>query len=163
MRLSGAAIRRFAENISSWYRNFNTLPERKLLLTGLETAGVKAGGEWIELVTTNLSGHREVEGATTIDVATAKELHDRAVAFVDVSASSVAELIPRAHRLDFYREFDELRLLELVNKSQEIVIYGRVESEPTNAAAKAVTWGFERVYYFVDGISGWRGAGYPVE
>ena len=136
---------------------------REFLLTGLETAGVKAGGEWIQLVTTNLSGHREVEGATTIDVATAKALHDRAVTFLDVSASGVAELIPRAHRLNYYSEFDELRLLELVDKSQEIVIYGREESDPANAAAKAVSWGFERVYFFVDGILGWKKAGHPVE
>ncbi len=32
-----------------------------------------------------------------------------------------------------------------------------------NAAAKAVAWGFERVYYFPDGIDGWKHAEHPVE
>ena len=40
------------------------------------------------LVRTNVSGEFEIKGATTIDVVTAKALHDRAVAFVDVGDSS---------------------------------------------------------------------------
>ena len=139
------------------------LPERKLLRAGLEKADVKPGKEWIGLVRTNVSGEFEIEGATTIDVATAKALHDRSVTFVDLRNAFAFGHIPRANRLNYY-EFDEARLLELVNKSQEAVIYGHVGSRNTaNAAAKAVAWGFERVYFFPGGFDDWKGAGYPVE
>jgi TolB-like protein/class 3 adenylate cyclase/rhodanese-related sulfurtransferase len=142
------------------------LPERKLLLAGLEKAGVKSGKEWIGLVRTNVSGEFEIEGATTIDVATAKALHERGVTFVDVRNVFAAGHIPQAHELNYYNEFDEARLLELVDKSQEVVIYGHAGigvRSTANAAAKAVAWGFERVYNFPDGFDGWKGAGYPVE
>jgi rhodanese-related sulfurtransferase len=109
-----------------------------------------------------LSGHFEVEGATKIDVPTAKALHDRAVTFVDVSAFRV-ELIPRAHRLHYTNELDEIPLLDLVDKTQEVVFYGLPEVAPAYASAKAIYWGFERVYYFPDGTDGWRRAGHPVE
>jgi len=102
------------------------VPERKLLLAGLEKAGVKSGKEWLGLVRTNVSGEFEIEGATTIDVATAKALHERGVTFVDVRELFAAGHIPQAHELNYYNEFDEARLLELVDKSQEVVIYGHV-------------------------------------
>ncbi len=119
------------------------------------------------LVRTNVSGEFEIKGATTIDVVTAKALHDRAVTFVDVREEFAAGHIPQAHGLIYASEFVEARLLELVDKSQEIVIYGQsVGGEvrnTANATAKAVAWGFERVYYFPDGIDGWKRAGYPIE
>ena len=84
-------------NRSSFYIGSGELPERDLLLAGLEKAGVKPGGEWIGLVTTKPSGELEVEGATMIDVATAKSLHDRAVVFVDVGNEFDVRHIPQAH------------------------------------------------------------------
>ena len=156
------------ENVSSSVFNMfaGELPERNLLRAGLEQAGVRPGGEWIGLVRTNVSGEFEIEGATTIDVATAKALHDRAVTFVDLRDEFSFGHIPRAHELSYYSEFDEARVSELVNKSEEIVVYGAAGSgirNTANAAAKAVDWGFERVYYFPDGFDGWKRAGYPVE
>ncbi len=32
-----------------------------------------------------------------------------------------------------------------------------------DACAKAVTWGFGKIYYFRDGFAGWKGAGYRVQ
>ena len=111
-----------------------------------------------------MSGEFEIEGATTIDVATAKALHDRAATFVDLRDEFAVGHIPQAHGLRYFTEFDEARLLELVNKSQEAVIYGDVGSRnAASAAAKAVAWGFERVYHFPDGFDGWKRAGHPVE
>jgi rhodanese-related sulfurtransferase len=152
-------------NTSQFFSYFvGALPERKLLLAGLEKAGVKSGKEWLGLVRTNVSGEFEIEGATTIDVATAKALHDRAATFLDLRDEFAVGHIPQAHELNYYNEFDKARLLELVDKSQEAVIYGYAGSRNTaNAAAKAVAWGFERVYYFPDGFEVWKGAGYPVE
>jgi rhodanese-related sulfurtransferase len=34
---------------------------------------------------------------------------------------------------------------------------------PSFACAKALTWGFTRVYYFGGGLYAWNKAGYPVE
>ena len=32
----------------------------------------------------------------------------------------------------------------------------------SKACAKAVGWGFEKVYYLREGLPGWKAAGYPV-
>jgi rhodanese-related sulfurtransferase len=32
----------------------------------------------------------------------------------------------------------------------------------TQASAKALFWGYKKVFYFRDGFSGWKAAGYPV-
>jgi rhodanese-related sulfurtransferase len=66
--------------------------------------------------------------------------------------------------LDLFNDFEEARLLEIAAKTQEIVIYGRAATRyPAMACAKAVNWGFERVYCFVAGFEEWRQAGYPIE
>ena len=115
-------------------------------------------------MTTNLSGHLEVKGATTIDVPTAKALHDRGVIFVDIFYMWTAAHIPGAYYVDVIAgEFDEFELLKIVEKDQEVVIYGGVNRYAANASAMAVMWGFEKIYYFRDGTEGWNSAGYPVE
>jgi tetratricopeptide (TPR) repeat protein len=142
------------------------LPERDLVREGLAKAGVKPGTQWIGLLRTNESGEFEVEGATTIDVRTAKALHERGATFVDVSQTFVIEHIPDAHWLPYYNVYKG-PLMELVNTDEEIVIYGlavgQMVREVPISAAKAVSWGFEKVYYFPGGIDGWKRAGYPVE
>ncbi|MFQ6024886.1 MAG: tetratricopeptide repeat protein, partial [Acidiferrobacterales bacterium] len=70
---------------------FKWAGDRKPLREGLRKAGVESGSEWAALVTTGPSGY-EIKGATSVDVATAKELHDRGVAFIDVY-----HLWPRGH------------------------------------------------------------------
>ena len=50
------------------------------------------------------------------------------------------------------------------SKAEEVVIYGHEDDrDMAAAAAKAVVWGFQKVYYLDDGLDGWRNAGYPVE
>jgi len=97
------------------------------------------------LVRTNVSGEFEIKGATTIDVVTAKALHDRAVAFVDVGEQFAIGHIPQAHALVYPSDFDEVRLLELVDKTQEIVIYsdigGQQDRYAANMAARALARG----------------------
>ncbi len=65
----------------------------------------------------------------------------------------------------FSGEFTEVRLSRIVNKDEEVVIYGPGGNRRSsgNAIAMAVTWGFEKVYFFPDGLDGWRSAGHPVE
>ena len=139
-------------------------PERKLLREGLRKAAVKAGGEWVALVTTTSSDKFEVRGATMIDISIAKALHDREVPFVDTRPRFATGHIPRAHSLDYFYEFDEARILDIVNKTQEVVIYGPAEDRDTAlACAKAVAWGFEMVSCFMGGLDDWTRAGYAVE
>jgi TolB-like protein/class 3 adenylate cyclase/cytochrome c-type biogenesis protein CcmH/NrfG len=143
---------------------FSKRPERNLLREGLKKVGVKTGGEWTLLVTTTPTGEFEVEGATMIDVSTAKALHDRKVPFVDTRGLIAIGRISRTHSLDYFNDFEEARLLEIADKTQELVIYGRAETRyPAQACAKAVYWGFEKIYCFVAGFEQWKQAGHPIE
>lgn len=152
------ATRTFGERVA-------VLPERKSLRKGLSIAGVAAGTGWMALVKTALTGF-EVEGAATIDADAAKALHGRGVNFVDARRRAFWSRgrIPGAHNLFVFGDFDEARLLEIVSKAEKVVIYGLEEDrDMANAAAKAVVWGFQKVYYFDAGFNGWKREGHPVE
>lgn len=59
-----------------------------------------------------------------------------------------------------------MTLSEIVEKSQEIVIYtSHTEGCQwgPEGPAQAVKWGFQKVYYFQTGLSAWKAAGYPVD
>ena len=108
----------------------------------------------------------KVEGATTVDVATAKALFDQGVPFVDVRGDPYSDgHIPRAVHLKLTTAFGKVELAEVVKKDQEVVIYcdGHTCNWSSNACEVAVSWGFKKVYYFRDGYPGWKAAGYPVE
>ncbi len=157
------------ENVDAtraWAETVAVLPERKFLREGLGKAGVDAGTGWRALVKSAAPTGYEVEGAVTIDADAAKALHGRGVNFVDTRRGALWShgRIPGAHSLFVLDGFDELRLLEIVGKDEEVVIYGREEDRDiANAAAKAVVWGFQKVYYLDDGFNGWKQEGYPVE
>ena len=110
----------------------------------------------------------DVEGATTIDAARARALLDEGVTFVDVRGKDPAwesGRIPGAVHLHLYHDFSEEKLTKVVAKEDPLVIYasGLRSRESGAASARAVSWGFENVYYFHEGFPGWRGAGYAVE
>ena len=109
----------------------------------------------------------EVEGATTIDVATAKDLFDRSVPFIDVRGRRhyIPGHIPGAVRLRLGSgAFNESALAEVVNKDQEVVIYcnGPSCGASSEACEMAISWNYKKVYYFRDGFPGWKAAGYSV-
>ena len=145
---------------------FKWVGDLKPLKEGLRKAGVEVGGEWRDRLYPGPLGFDEVKGAKTIDLKTAKALHERGVIFIDISFIWMQNRIPGAYHLSRWtKEFNEVRLLELVDKGQEVVIFhggGRVRAGAT-AVAKAVDWGFKSVYYFPDGLNKWKAAGYPVE
>jgi TolB-like protein/rhodanese-related sulfurtransferase len=154
---------------------FRWTGDQKSLREGLVKAGVGGGQvDWMALVVTSLSAeddHRyEVEGATTVSVETAKAMHDRGVPFVAVDSRWIVEHIPSAYNMEPAKgEFNKVRLSEIANKDQEVVIYrgggfsgGGSARDTANASAMAVTWGF-KVYYFAGGIDAWKKAGHPVE
>jgi rhodanese-related sulfurtransferase len=120
----------------------------------------------------------EAEGATEIDVATAKSFHDRGVKFIDVSSEHVWKNghIPGAVNLPSernkedpaHKRFRETALRELLGKTDEVVLYScyRVTCDADASAweaAKAVNWGYEEVFFLVTGTRVWAEAGYPVE
>jgi tetratricopeptide (TPR) repeat protein len=142
-----------------WFGDYNPLRE------GLRKAGVKPEANWSSLLSSGASGF-EVKSAKTIDVETAKTLHERGVPFISMHFTWEQSRIPGAYYLDrYYYEFNEVRLAEIVGKTQEVVIYGRSGDDrgAAEAAARAVTWGYENVYFFRDGLDKWKAAGYPVE
>ena len=66
----------------------------------------------------------------------------------------------------FSYDFNEVRLSKIIQKNQDVVLYstwGDGERWLINAAALAVTWGYEKVHYYKDGLSGWENAGYPID
>jgi TolB-like protein len=158
--------------------NFNTLRllyfrwqgDIKPLREGLKIAGIKPEANWSALMssTSGEAKDLQVKGATKIDVKMAKVLHERGVPFVDIYQIWWQKHIPGAHHLSwFYGEFNEASLGKIVSKNQEVVIYSSDSVGRTRGAqncAKAVTYGFEKVYYLPEGsLSKWEKAGYPVE
>ncbi len=109
----------------------------------------------------------EIPGAQTIDAATAKQLFDKGVTFVDVRKDSDFEAgrVPGAHHLELKKVFTGDSLGQVAGKDAEIVIYcnGHSCMRSSKACAQAVEWGYSKVYYFRDGMPAWQSAGYPVE
>lgn len=109
----------------------------------------------------------EIAGAKTIDVAMAKQLFDKGVPFVDVRKDSDFEAgrVPGAHHLELSKVFSDEMLGQVVGKGDEVVIYcnGQECMRSSEACAKAVEWGYGKVYYFRDGMPAWQSSGFPVE
>ncbi len=108
-----------------------------------------------------------IEGATTVDAAAAKALFDGGVPFVDVRTKDLWEAghVPGAVFLDLFNAFDEDSLLMVAAKDRNIVIYcdGPGCNRSSKACAEAVSWGFEKIFYFRGGFPAWRAAGFPTD
>ncbi len=135
-----------------------------LFLTSVATA--QAQTDWQTLQTMSGSDVIAVEGATEIDVSTAKTLHDQGVKFVDVrkTRSWKRGHIPGASGL---RYPTEAALMAILDKNEEVVFYCDCAgyagcNRSSDASAKAVSWGYQNVYYLTD-AGAWSAAGYPLE
>lgn len=161
-----------------WYGDmFNYDPAyRDRLIEGLRKAGVPEGAgtnipfEKYRALLRKSGGYYEVTGATTIDHKQAKTLHDRRVKFVDVRPGRAANgfasgHVPGAFNLDVATELSRDSLSRIVGKDEEFVLscHGKTCPDSAYASAKALIWGFKRVYYFAGGFPAWQEAGYPVE
>jgi adenylate cyclase len=158
-----------------WYGDMSDYhrPYRERLLAGLRKAGVPEGAgtdipyeDYARLVSKQ-NGEYSVEGATKIDAPTAKELHDRGVQFVDVRTPIAHGRghIPGAHVRDVVTTLSRETLSQVVDKGSEVVFYcyGKFCHYSAFASAKALKWGFSKVYYFAGGYPAWVDNGYPVE
>ncbi|WP_421783860.1 rhodanese-like domain-containing protein [Kiloniella litopenaei] len=109
----------------------------------------------------------DVPGATTVNTAEAKALFDEGVYFVDVRKDSDWEAgrVPDAIHIELKKVFSDETLTAEVEKDAKVVIYCNGEKclRSSQAAAKAVEWGFSNVYYYRDGFPAWKAAGNPVE
>lgn len=139
-------------------------------LAGLKKAGVRPGpmsGEGYRALLGRDQGEYTVEGATEIDVTEAKTLVDRGVKVVDVrdAGNYHRGRIPNAINIDLNLDFAEENLAQVVAKDEEFIVHcwGKYCPYSAIAAAKAVRWGYTRVYRLADGVPGWEGAGYPIE
>ena len=158
-----------------WYGDiFNyDLAYRDRLKEGLRKAGVPEGAgtdipyEKYRALMHKSGAYYEVTGATTIDLQQAKTLHGRRVKFVDVRAAKDFGRghVPGAFNLDVATELSRESLSRIVRKDEEFVLscHGKTCPDSAYASAKAVVWGFKRVYYFASGYPAWKEAGYPVE
>jgi len=111
---------------------------------------------YVKLVTGNSFSGYTVEGATKIDVSTAKSLHDRGVRFIDARFEGDWEKshIPGASNL-IAAWVTEEALMKIVGKDEEVVFYcdGADCSASPYACAKALSLGYEKVYYFAERYS----------
>jgi len=159
------------------FHSFGTKAAQERLRTGLSNIPALT---WQYLVTYHLDGPdtwSEIEGATEIDLATAKSFHDRSVLFVDLGNKAEGQWekgrVSGAINLPFWiennatkRRFREISLNEILDKTEEVVFYWCAPGStciPNGAVAKAVNWGYQKVYYFVGGAAAWKEAGYPIE
>ena len=108
-----------------------------------------------------------VDGATTVDTAKAKSLFDSGTLFVDVRSDKdwAAGRIPDAVHIELKKVLSEATLSKELKKDEPAVIYCNGESclRSSKASAKAVGWGFTKIYYYRDGFPAWKAAGYPTE
>ncbi|MFZ2507807.1 MAG: TIR domain-containing protein [Steroidobacteraceae bacterium] len=158
-----------------WYGDlFNYDPAyRNQLMEGLRMAGVPEGAgtdipfEEYRALLRKTGGYFDVTGATTIDVRQAKALHGRGAKFVDVRAAKgfASGHVPGAFNLDLSTEYSRENLSRIVGKDEEVVVscHGKTCPDSAYASAKALKWGFKRVFYFAGGFPAWEEAGYPVE
>ncbi len=135
-----------------------------LSLASVATAQTET--DWKMLLTTSGTKVIAVEGATKIDISTAKTLHERGVQFIDTrGAAWNYGHIPGALDLSFPTE---AKLMEIVDKNEEVVFYCEcdVGSASCNlsphASARAVAFGYQNVSYFTN-FNEWGPAGYPIE
>jgi TolB-like protein/class 3 adenylate cyclase/rhodanese-related sulfurtransferase len=140
---------------------FKEETDRTRLRKGLQLAGLPKAGKGKHVSPT------EIAGATTVDPVAAKILFDRGVPFVDVRPDgrwNYAHISGAVNLSLKHRAFSEAALSLVAAKDQEVVIYcmGPRCLLSSKACAKAVGWGFEKVYYLREGLPGWKAAGYPV-
>ncbi len=108
-----------------------------------------------------------VDGATRIDIATAKAMHDEGRLFVDVQGffEWKRSHIPGAL---LGASITEAEFAQIANKNTKIVFYCDCDlgsdtcNLSPNASAKAAAWGYSKIYYFTN-YSEWKAAGYSTE
>ncbi len=107
-----------------------------------------------------------VDGAMTINVYQARQLHDLGAVFIDVRPRQAWAWghVAGAVHLDLARDFIGLARSEWP-RSVPLVVYCDSDVCPQSAEAVrlAVDWGYTQVFYFRQGYFAWMLADYPQE
>ena len=107
-----------------------------------------------------------IKGAQTIDAFEALKLFEHGATFIDVRDVVEYQLghIRSAVHLDLKRDFNDLYLIETLDRNIPIVIYCNSAHCYRSAVATflAVAWGYENVHYFKDGYFTWLALDLPV-
>ena len=113
------------------------------------------------------SAPEEVAGATTIDTAEAKRLHDEGALFIDLrrQRERAEGTIPRSRYLELRRVFNETQLKAASPEGRALVMFSDGLSclRAAKGAERAVGWGYSKVYYYRGGFPAWKGMKLPVE
>jgi rhodanese-related sulfurtransferase len=106
-----------------------------------------------------------VPGATTIDADKARFMFDDGVKFIDVRNPRLFARghVPGAIHLDLKYAYSLQALEAVANRNEPIVIYTSNTKCPRafHASRMALEWGYNKVYYFRNGIVEWRRLGFP--
>lgn len=107
-----------------------------------------------------------IAGAKTVDAYQALTLFEKGATFIDVRDQFEFQLghIRSAVHLDLKRDFNDLYLIETLDRNIPIVIYCNSAHCYRSAVATflAVAWGYENVHYFKDGYFTWMALDLPV-
>ena len=109
----------------------------------------------------------QIVGATTIDAAGARKLHEQGAVFIDVRdelSFSLGHILGAVH-LDFNDDvFAVLYVSDALDRSTPVVFYcdSALASVGAMASFFAANWGYENVYFFRDGYYSWLARDYPV-
>lgn len=94
-------------------------------------------------------------------------MRDRGVPFVDVRAHGdyADGHTPGAVNLSLVFDLSKEALGKVVGPDDEVAFYRHTKycDYSAYASAKAVIWGYKKVYRFAGGFPAWQDAGYPVE
>ncbi len=116
--------------------------------------------------TTHAEQIESIKGANTIDAFEALNLFEKGATFIDVRDQFEYQLghIRSAVHLDLKRDFNDLYLIETLDKDIPIVIYCNSAHCYRSAVATflAVAWGYENVHYFKEGYFTWLALDLPV-
>lgn len=110
---------------------------------------------------------KTVAGATTVSTAEAKRLFDQGVAFLDVRSNRDWEAgrVPGAVHIELKKKLNQESMAEMFSTDQPVVIYCNSTgcTRSSKAAKKAVSWGYEKVYYYRLGFPDWKHHGYAIQ
>jgi len=108
-----------------------------------------------------------ISGATTVNATKAKSLFDKGVLFVDVRSNKdwAAGSISKAIHIELKKDFSASSLGKHAKKDSPVVFYcnGTNCLRSSKASAKAVEWGYSKIFYFRNGFPAWKSAGYATK
>ncbi|MCY1743966.1 rhodanese-like domain-containing protein [Ensifer sp. SL37] len=162
------------ESAYDWYGSAFSYhrPYIARLQEGLRKAGLPEGAgtdlafdDYAKFISLT-KGEFSVERTIKVDVAEVKALLARGVTFIDVRAPLTYDIghLPKAVNLSLLTALSKESLAKVVGKADEVAFYcqGRNCTHAAYASAKAIAWGYTRVYYFAGGFLEWDDEGYPL-